>query len=84
MKQNPEQMNGDPGHSSTDIIKMKMSVKVTEGHIIKPSFRFYPSRTPASIDFKHILSQENLTVGLTVCPEVKNCHLLVVGTQTIN
>lgn len=66
MKQNPEQMNGDPGHSSTNFIKIKMSLKVTESHIVRPSFRFYPSRIPASTDFKHSLSQENLTVGLTV------------------
>lgn len=68
---------------TADFIKMK-SVKVTEGHIMRPLFRFYSSKSPVSIDFKHSLPEENFTLGLIVCPEVKNCHFLVVGTQTIN
>lgn len=36
------------------------------------------------MDFKVSLPEENLTTGFTIRPEVKNSHLLVVRTQTIN
>lgn len=57
---------------------------VIKGHNMRPSFRFHSIKIPAPMDFMVSLPEENLTVGFMICPEVKNSHLLVIRTQTIN
>lgn len=57
---------------SVTVIKHETFIQISLKHNSSP------------MDFKVSLPEENLTIGFTICPEVKNSHLLVVRTQTIN